>query len=230
VNLTSTPPTRRRHHPLARSVLGPLALAALLVIGCRTVDKSFVWSDTYQGSAAEGPYLIAPGDTLSVRVFNQDAISGNVRVRSDGMITVPFLNDVEAEGSTPSQLAERLQTRLAGFLVNPVVTVALQETRPLEVSVLGEVQRSGLYRLEAGPACSLRWPPPVASTTTPIASGSSWSETGPIASASRMWRSPRPGVGQPSSSCSQATSSSSSDDPCRSSWHLGSGRSWLRLA
>jgi polysaccharide export outer membrane protein len=45
---------------------------------------------------AEGPYHIAPGDTLSVRVFNQDAISGNVRVRSDGMITMPFLNDVEA--------------------------------------------------------------------------------------------------------------------------------------
>jgi len=122
----------------------------LLVVGCRTVDGGFVWVDSLAGSAVEGPYLIAPGDTLSVRVFNQEGISGNVRVRSDGMITMPFLNDVEAGGLTPVLLAQRLQARLKDFLVNPVVTVALQETRPLEVSVIGEVQRAGIYRLEPG--------------------------------------------------------------------------------
>ena len=119
-------------------------------MGCRTVDSGFIWVDTLQGSVTEGPYLIAPGDTLSVRIYNQEAISGNVRVRSDGMISMPFLNDVEAEGSTPAQLAQRLQSRLTGFLVNPVVTVALQEARPLEVSVIGEVKRAGIYRLEPG--------------------------------------------------------------------------------
>jgi polysaccharide biosynthesis/export protein len=125
-------------------------LAALLSVGCRTADKSFVWADTIPNSAAEGPYLIAPGDTLSVRVFNQEGISGTVKVRPDGMITLPFLNDVQAAGVTTVQLAQRIQTRLTEFLVNPVVTVALQETRPLEVSVIGEVQHAGIYRLEPG--------------------------------------------------------------------------------
>ena len=150
MNTASTPSTHRRHWLQAPGVLGSIALSALLVIGCRTVDNNFIWVDTLEGSTAEGPYLIAPGDTLSVRVFNQDAISGNVRVRSDGMITMPFLNDVEAEGLTPAALGQRIQSRLTGFLVNPVVTVALQETRPLEVSVIGEVVRPGIYRLEQG--------------------------------------------------------------------------------
>ena len=123
---------------------------SLLAVGCRTTDKNFVWVDTLPESATEGPYLIAPGDTLSVRVFNQEGISGTVRVRSDGMITLLFLGDVEAAARTPVQLAAELQSKLTKFLVNPVVTVALQEARPLEISVLGEVQRAGLYRLEQG--------------------------------------------------------------------------------
>lgn len=143
-----SPPALRR--PRARNPLGLLVLAALLVAGCSTADKGFVWVDTIQKSAADGPYVIAPGDTLNVRVFNQEGISGSVRVRPDGMITMPFVNDVEAGGLTPVQLAQRLQARLTEFLVNPVVTVSLQETRPLEVSVIGEVQRPGIYRLEPG--------------------------------------------------------------------------------
>lgn len=144
------PPGSSFPRPRVRTALRLTALAALLVAGCSTVDKNFVWVDTLPKTTNEGPYLIAPGDTLNVRVFNQEGISGNVKVRSDGMITLSFLNDVEAAGATPAQLAKRLQTRLTEFLVNPVVTVSLQEARPLEVSVIGEVQRPGIFRLEQG--------------------------------------------------------------------------------
>jgi polysaccharide biosynthesis/export protein len=150
VNPAAAPRPNVVRRPRARSALGPLALAALLAVGCRTTEQPFVWADTIPMSVTEGPYLISPGDTLSVRVFNQEGISGLVRVRADGMITMTFLNDVEAAGLTPVQLAQRLQTRLTEFLVNPVVTVALQETRPLAVSVIGDVQHPGIYRLDSG--------------------------------------------------------------------------------
>jgi polysaccharide biosynthesis/export protein len=139
--------SRRRGVPGAP---GLLALAVLLIAGCSSVDKSYVWVDTIPKQPDAGPYLISPGDTLGIRVYNQDAISGNIKVRSDGMITMPFLNDVQAAGVTPVQLAKLLQTKLTEYLVNPVVTVSLQEARPLEVSVIGEVQKPGLYRLEPG--------------------------------------------------------------------------------
>ena len=62
----------------------------------------------------------------------------------------PFVDDVEAAGSTPTDLAARIQARLKDFIVNPVVTVVLEESRPLLVSVLGEVAKPGSYQLDAG--------------------------------------------------------------------------------
>jgi polysaccharide export outer membrane protein len=134
----------------AAALLALCALAAPLLAGCRTSEAAYVWADRYEEPSTAGPYLIGPGDTLNVRVFNQEGMSGTARVRPDGMISLPFLNDIEAAGDTPAVLAQRIQVRLKDYLVNPVVTVSLAETRPLEISVMGEVQRPGLYRLEQG--------------------------------------------------------------------------------
>jgi polysaccharide export outer membrane protein len=140
------PTARRRRAPLAAA-----ALAAVLgLCACRATDKNFVWVDTLPGPPSDGVYLIGEGDQLSVRVFGQEGMSASARVRPDGMITLPFVSDVEAAGLTPPQLAQRIQARLKDLLVNPAVTFALQETRPLEISVLGEVQKAGIYRLEPG--------------------------------------------------------------------------------
>ena len=76
--------------------------------GCTHVGD-FVWVDAYQGAASPASlsYVIAPGDLLNVRVWNQEAMSARVRVRGDGMISLPFLNDVEAAGLEPPVLARR---------------------------------------------------------------------------------------------------------------------------
>jgi polysaccharide biosynthesis/export protein len=51
---------------------------------------------------------------------------------------------------TLADLAGRLQGRLKAYVVNPVVTVTLEELRPLRVSVLGEVGKPGVYDLDRG--------------------------------------------------------------------------------
>ncbi|HVP69299.1 MAG TPA: polysaccharide biosynthesis/export family protein, partial [Anaeromyxobacteraceae bacterium] len=94
--------------------------------------------------------VIQPGDTISVRVWNQEGMSAKARVRQDGKISLPFLNDVEAAGIPPNVLARRLQARLKDFIVNPVVTISLEELKPIQVSVLGEVSRAGIFQLEPG--------------------------------------------------------------------------------
>jgi polysaccharide export outer membrane protein len=128
-------------------LLGAL-LASLLVTACRTAGP-FVWVDVYKPSAAPvANYLIAAGDLLNVRVWNQDAMSAKVRVRTDGNISLPFVNDVAAVGLEPTALARRLQLRLKEFIVNPEVTVSLEEEAPLEVSAVGEVAHPGVFKLE----------------------------------------------------------------------------------
>lgn len=130
----------------------PVLAATAGLLACIRGTGPYTWVDDYTPPAAPSAkeYVIEPGDLINVRVYNQDALAGRARVRADGMISLPFLNDVQAAGSTPSSLAARLQARLKEYLLNPVVTVSLEEPRPFEVYVMGEVGKSGRYALEPG--------------------------------------------------------------------------------
>src|SRR5258705_9597081 len=131
-----------------RSVLGAVAAA---VLGCAGPGQ-YVWAETLPETPAEpaGEYKLAPGDLIFVRVFNQDPLSGRTRVRPDGRVTVPFVNDVPAAGRTPRELGKALEILLQDFIKTPVVTVFLEEQAPAQLSVLGEVARPGVFPLERG--------------------------------------------------------------------------------
>ncbi|HET9551408.1 MAG TPA: polysaccharide biosynthesis/export family protein [Anaeromyxobacteraceae bacterium] len=144
-------PTSPRRRARALAALAGLALAAPLLGGCEatTAGAKYTWYGDYVDAEPAGaPYLIAPGDLISVKVFGQEAMSSKVRVRSDGMVSLPFVNDVKAAGQTPVAFAARVKGLLKEFVVNPVVTVSLEEARPFEISVVGEVTKPGVYKLE----------------------------------------------------------------------------------
>ncbi|MCU0696092.1 MAG: polysaccharide export protein [Myxococcaceae bacterium] len=126
-----------------------LLVVLLGVAGCYAPRGVFIPVDAY-GAPASTEYVIAPGDTLQVRVFQQEAMSARVRVRADGKVSLPLVNDLVVEGKTPTQLAAELQVKLKEFINTPVVTISLEETRPLSVSVVGEVVRPGVVVLEPG--------------------------------------------------------------------------------
>jgi polysaccharide export outer membrane protein len=128
-----------------------IGLAAVL-LSCAPVGP-YVWADDYLASAEKEPgsgYRIGVGDLISVRVFGHEGISARERVREDGKVSFPFLRDVQAAGFAPQGLAEQIQARLKDYINAPVVTVAVEETRPLTIPVLGEVVRPGQYTLERG--------------------------------------------------------------------------------
>lgn len=128
-----------------------LPLAAIFAFGCAASGK-YVWVDEYTDRTPpinEG-YLIGPGDVLQVRVFQQDAMSARARVRADGMVSLPFVNDVEAAGYAPQKFAEVLQVKLKSFINSPLVTVSVEEVKPLGITILGEVVHPGLYQVEPG--------------------------------------------------------------------------------
>jgi polysaccharide export outer membrane protein len=137
----------------SRGAHGRALVAALAALaGCGT-SGSYVWIDALPRGAyaGEAGYAIVPGDVIGVRVWNQEANSvERTRVREDGKISLPFLNDVEVAGSEPAELARRLETQLKAFIVKPVVTVVVHERKPLRVSVLGQVTKPGAYELETG--------------------------------------------------------------------------------
>ena len=101
---------------------------------------------------ASDEYVINIGDVLSIQVWEQEKMSGRMRVRSDGRISLQLLNDVDAAGKTPVKLARDLEAGLKSVILNPMVTVIVEESKPptLSISVLGEVAKPGVQMLEPG--------------------------------------------------------------------------------
>jgi polysaccharide export outer membrane protein len=131
-----------------------LLVAGISLLACGHGQKrEFIWAGEVPDAIARsnGEYRIVEGDVIAIRVWQQDTMSADrVRVREDGKISVPFLQDVEAAGVSPTALSARLKAKLTSFVVNPVVTVTVVEPRPLKISVVGEVFRPGVYELEHG--------------------------------------------------------------------------------
>ena len=100
--------------------------------------------------SSSNEYVINVGDVLSIQVWEQDKMSGRMRVRSDGRISLPLLNDVDAAGKTPVKLALDLEASRRSVILNPMVTVVVAESKPptLNISVLGEVSKPGVQTLE----------------------------------------------------------------------------------
>jgi len=92
-------------------------------------------------------YVIGPQDVLDISVWKEPELTRPVPVRPDGKISMPLLNDVQAAGKTPLQLAIDITTGLKKFVTDPQVTVIVTTINSQRVFILGEVNRAGAYPL-----------------------------------------------------------------------------------
>jgi polysaccharide biosynthesis/export protein len=105
--------------------------------------------DTAAGQASTS-YVIGPSDMLTVTVWKEPTLSGNILVRPDGMITVSLIGDVQAAGLTPLQLADQIATKLKKFIQDPNVSVVVGEVRSKVIYLLGEVGKKGPVEMTSG--------------------------------------------------------------------------------
>ena len=68
-------------------------------------------------------YVIGPLDTVNVLVWRNPDLSGVVPVRPDGRISTPLVEDIQALGRNPVELARDLEKALAKYIRDPQVTV-----------------------------------------------------------------------------------------------------------
>lgn len=136
---------------LPTSLARPLGVAFLLLAACAATGE-YTWVNDYPDPppVPDKGIVLVPGDVITIRVYGQPDMSTKTRVRNDGKVTLPFLNDVEAAGQTPVSLAASLQKRLKEYLSAPNVTVSLDEPRPNTIPVTGEVNKPGIIPLEPG--------------------------------------------------------------------------------
>ncbi len=98
-------------------------------------------------SQADADYKIGPQDLLRIDVWKELEISRTAPVRPDGKISLPLLNDVQAAGLTPMQLAAVISDGLKKYITNPQVTVSVAEINSRRIYVTGEVLKAGAFPL-----------------------------------------------------------------------------------
>jgi polysaccharide biosynthesis/export protein len=105
--------------------------------------------------AAHTDYLVGGGDILKVTVYDHPDLDTTVRVTSDGTIPFPLVGQVQIGGLPVSQVAETLAEMLAnGYIIDPQVSVFVEEFRSKKVIIMGQVENPGLYELN-GPTTLL---------------------------------------------------------------------------
>ncbi|MGH9512784.1 MAG: polysaccharide biosynthesis/export family protein [Terriglobales bacterium] len=92
-------------------------------------------------------FIIGADDLLAINVWKEPDVSRTVPVRSDGMISLPLVGELQAAGKTPHQLEVAITEKLKNYISEPEVTVIVQEIRSQKFNVLGQVVRPGSYPL-----------------------------------------------------------------------------------
>jgi polysaccharide biosynthesis/export protein len=98
-------------------------------------------------SVAGPSYQIGADDVLLISVWKEPDLTTTLPVRPDGNISLPLLNDVQAAGLSPMQLAASVTEKLRKFVADPRVTVVVTQINSQKIYVTGEVQHTGAIQL-----------------------------------------------------------------------------------
>jgi polysaccharide export outer membrane protein len=96
-------------------------------------------------------YRLGPGDGVKISVFQNPDLSLETRVSETGVISYPLVGSVQIGGLSVAAAEKAIADglRKGGFVLQPQVTLVLQQVRGAQVSVLGQVARPGRYPLES---------------------------------------------------------------------------------
>jgi protein involved in polysaccharide export with SLBB domain len=118
--------------------------------GWRKVPQKEYPFGTPQPISPTQEYRLAVGDQLLFDVAFHQGLKTDAVVRPDGVVTVPVVGEVVAEGMTPSELDSLLTERMAEYVINPEVSVIVKKYSEQLVYVLGEVIAPGAYDVKRG--------------------------------------------------------------------------------
>ena len=116
-----------------------LVLAALMAVGVCTAEAP----------ASGRDYIIGVEDQLRIAVWNEPELSTIAKVRPDGKITIPLVNDVSVAGKTPSKVREEITERLGAYVNAPLVTVIIEQINSFKIYILGNgIRQQGVFSFQ----------------------------------------------------------------------------------
>jgi polysaccharide export outer membrane protein len=92
-------------------------------------------------------YQIGPGDSLGILLWKEPELSGSVKVRPDGYVTLPLVNEVQVTGLTTGELRKLLEDKYRQYITDPFVSIRVEGISSAEVFLVGQVTKPGAYPL-----------------------------------------------------------------------------------
>lgn len=122
---------------------GALASAQQPTAGVAATAASPAPAASPLAEADANRYRIGPSDVIQVFVWRNPELTTTVPVRPDGKISTPLVEDMVANGKTPTELARDVEKVLAEYIRSPQVSVIVIEPASLfsQVRVVGQVRQ-----------------------------------------------------------------------------------------
>jgi polysaccharide export outer membrane protein len=99
----------------------------------------------FVGVTTPADYVIGPDDALTIVVWREKELSGEVLVRPDGRISLPLINEIQAAGMTPEELRVLVTRAVAKLVEEPNVTVQVKQINSRKVFITGQIAKPGPY-------------------------------------------------------------------------------------
>jgi polysaccharide biosynthesis/export protein len=96
-------------------------------------------------TASRDTYIIQPGDVLTISVWRERDLQGEMAVRPDGGINFPLVGEIVAAGKTIEQLKTDIAAKLAKYVPDPVVMATVKNSLGNKIYVVGNVNKPGEY-------------------------------------------------------------------------------------
>lgn len=133
---------------LGRTVLVGVIGLTLCALGHRAqADNALSARAPGDHAVVDASYQVQPGDTLTITVWKETDLQGDVLVRPDGGLSFPLVGGIEAAGKTVDEIRKIVVERLAKYIPDPSVAVMVKKTDGSQIFVVGKVNRPGNFAL-----------------------------------------------------------------------------------
>src|SRR5262249_27009219 len=122
-------------------------LLALCLIWTLWVPSNAAQREPTPTTPAVPDFIIGEQDVLAINVWREPDFTTVAAVRPDGKITLPLLDDIQAAGLTPTELAVQITSGFQKFVSEPLVTVVVVAIHSQYIHIIGLVRGPGTYDL-----------------------------------------------------------------------------------
>ena len=104
-------------------------------------------SNIIDNNILKSEYILDSNDILSISFNGLEIFSNLYKINLEGYLSLPELGQFYAAGYTIKELKQDLEEQYEKYIIEPRLTISINEYRPVSIYLTGEVRNPGLYTI-----------------------------------------------------------------------------------